>query len=183
MSHIVAGRFERSMDADAALAALPRAGFRSGEYESFYVAPPGQHALHPMGGDAHSDAGARKAGWGSAVGAGVGAALGLLIGAFFAGRYGFIVVLFAAAFGAYFGSFAGGMLRTRGASRSEATPEHPLEAAAGRVVAVNVDRAEMQGRAIEILRQHGAKDIGRAEGEWRNGSWRDFDPRSPLAAI
>ena len=183
MSHIVAGRFERSMDADTALAALPRAGFRSGEYESFYVAPPGQHALHPMGGDAHSDAGARKAGWGSAVGAGVGAALGLLIGAFFAGRYGLIVVLFAAAFGAYFGSFAGGMLRTRGASRSEATPEHPLEAAAGRVVAVNVDRAEMQGRAIEILRQHGAKDIGRAEGEWRNGSWRDFDPRSPLAAI
>jgi hypothetical protein len=32
MSRIVAGRFDRSIDADAALAALQREGFRSGEY-------------------------------------------------------------------------------------------------------------------------------------------------------
>lgn len=184
MSHIVAGRFERSIDADAALAELPRAGFRSGEYESFYVPPPGQRDIHPLGGDVHSDAGARKAGWGAVVGAAVGAVLGLLLGAFVAGRYGFVVVLLGAGLGAYVGSFAGGMVRSRAATPGEASPEHPLDdAPAGQVVAINVDRLEMQSRAVELLRRHGARDVGRAEGDWRNGTWRDFDPRSPLAAI
>jgi hypothetical protein len=41
----------------------------------------------------------------------------------------------------------------------------------------------MQTRAIDVLRRHHARDIGRAQGEWRNGSWKDFDPRSPLGAV
>ena len=183
MSRIVAGRFDNSIDADAALGELPRAGFRSGEYESFYVSPPGQHDLHPLGGDAHSDAGARRAGWGAAVGAAVGAGIGLVVGTLFAAHYGVLVVLFAAGFGAYVGSLVGGMVKARGASQSEGTREHPAEPAAGRMIAINVDRAEMQGRAVEVLRRHHARDIGRTQGEWRNGSWRDFDPRSPLGAV
>jgi hypothetical protein len=151
MSRIVAGRFDRSIDADATLAELQRSGFRSGEYESFYVPPPGQHGSLPLGGDAHSDAGSRKAGWGTAL-------------------------------GAYIGSFAGGIFRLRGAAPAESTPEHPVESAGGRMIAVNVDRVEMEPRAVDILRRHGARDLGRTQGEWRNGSWRDFDPRSPLGA-
>ncbi len=101
MSRIVAGRFDRSFNADAALAALQRAGFRSGEYESFYVPPHGPH---------------------------------------------------------------------------------PVEIAGNSVIAINVDRAEMEARAFDVLRRHGAREVGRTQGEWRNGSWRDFDPRSPLGA-
>jgi len=51
------------------------------------------------------------------------------------------------------------------------------------MIAVNVDRAGTEKRAIEILKRHGARDVRRAEGEWANGSWRDFDPRAPLAAV
>jgi hypothetical protein len=160
MSRIVAGRFDRSIDADATLADLQRAGFRSGEYESFYVAPPGQHGSHPVGGDARSDAGSKKAGRGAVL-------VGLLIGA---------------ALGAYIGSFAGTIFKLGGARRRESTPEHPVETAGGQMIAVNVDRKEMEPRAVEILRRHGARDLGRTQGEWRNGSWRDFDPRSPLGA-
>ena len=50
MSTIVAGRFERVIDANAALEALKGDGFTDAEVELFYVAPPGQHARHPLGG-------------------------------------------------------------------------------------------------------------------------------------
>jgi hypothetical protein len=51
------------------------------------------------------------------------------------------------------------------------------------MIAVNVDRPEAEARALAVLRSQGASEIGRAEGEWRDGSWRDFDPRAPLAAV
>src|SRR4051812_49800548 len=81
MSRIVAGRFDRSIDADAALEALKREGFSPPEVDAFYVSPPGQNAMTPLGGDApHSSEGSRRAGYGAAVGAAVGLAAGLLIG-------------------------------------------------------------------------------------------------------
>jgi hypothetical protein len=182
MSRIVAGRFDRSNDADATLAELQRAGFRSGEYESFYVPPPGQHGSFPIGGDAHSDAGSKKAGWGAVLGALIGAVAGLALGALVAASFGLVGLALGAGLGAYIGSFAGGMSGLRGAAPAESTPEHPVESAGGRMIAVNVDRVEMEPRAVDILRRHGARDLGRTQGEWRNGSWRDFDPRSPLGA-
>jgi hypothetical protein len=51
------------------------------------------------------------------------------------------------------------------------------------MIAVNVDRPGTEKRAIEILRRHRARDVRRAEGEWADGAWRDFDPRAPLAAV
>jgi hypothetical protein len=178
MSRIVAGRFDRSIDADATLAELQRAGFRSGEYESFYVPPPGQHGTLPLGGDAHSDAGSRKAGWGAVVGAIVGAIMGVVA----TDNFGVVGLLIGAGLGAYVGSFAGAIFKLRDAGPSESTPEHPVEIPGGRMIAVNVDRKEMEPRAVDILRRHGARDLGITQGEWRNGSWRDFDPRSPLGA-
>jgi len=44
MSRIVAGRFDRSIDADAALERLKRDGFARSEVDAFYVGPPGQNA-------------------------------------------------------------------------------------------------------------------------------------------
>src|SRR4051812_25796520 len=109
MSHIVAGRFDNPLEADAALADLHRSGFRAGEYESFYVTPPGQHASYPIGGDSHSDAGARWAGWGALAGAGLGAVIGAIIGAIVTGGENVTAVLLGAGLCAYVGSFIGTM--------------------------------------------------------------------------
>jgi hypothetical protein len=189
MARIVCGHFDESLKADAALQALAGAGFERGEIDSFYTPPPGQNALHPMGGDVHSDAGARKAGAGAAIGAAVGAAIGALI-AFGALRAGIIppsdlspvAVLFAAALGAYVGSFVGAMLRMRHGSARNATREHPTEAPAGRMIAVLIALPEDEASALDALRRAGARHLWRAEGVWRNG-WQDFDPRAPLAAV
>lgn len=50
MSRIVAGRFDRTLDADAALEALKREGFSRGEVDTFYVGPSGQNAMTRVGG-------------------------------------------------------------------------------------------------------------------------------------
>ena|SRR5256885_80727 len=183
MSRIVAGRFERSLDADAALLNLEREGFLRGEVSSFYVAPPGQHAAYPLGGDSHSDAGSRHAGWGAVIGAVAGAAVGLVIGSLATAAYGPVAALIGAGLGAYIGSFIGAMKKVRHGARVDATLEHPAETPAGRMIAVCVDRPDTESRAVQVLRRYGARDIGRTEGEWRDGDWRDFDPRSPLAAV
>src|SRR4051812_40480896 len=80
MSRIVAGRFDRSLDADAALERLKRDGFARSEVDAFYVGPPGQNARLAIGGDAPSDAGSRGAGRSGMVGAVAGLAVGLIIG-------------------------------------------------------------------------------------------------------
>src|SRR3954470_20479780 len=109
MSRIVAARFENPLEADAALAELQRVGFRVGEFESFYVAPPGQHARYPIGGDSDSDEGSKKAHWGAALGAGLGAAIGAVIGAVITGGHGIVAILLGAGLCAYIGSFIGTM--------------------------------------------------------------------------
>jgi hypothetical protein len=183
MSRIVAGRFDTTLDADAALQALRREGFKPEEIDAFYVDPPGQHAIAPIGGDSHSDAGSRQAGAGAAIGAAIGALVGAGAGMVVANEFGQVAIFLAAGVGAYIGSFAGAMSRVRGGKKREASREHPVEPRGGRMIAVNVDRPGSIDRAAAILRQQGARDIGRAEGVWRDGSWRDFDPRVPLATV
>ena len=180
MSKIIAGRFDATVDADAAIEALRREGFAGDEIDSFYVPPAGQNAMAPFGGDApHASAGSRFAGFGAIVGALVGAVLGALVGLAVDSRYGAVAVLFAAGVGAYLGSFVGTMRKVRGARPGEASVEHPAEPKGGRMVAVRVDRPGTDAAALRILREFRARDVGRADGTWRNG-WEDFDPRAPL---
>jgi hypothetical protein len=179
MSRIIAGRFDATVDADAAMEALRREGFSREEIDSFYVAPGGQHAMHPLGGDAASSAGSRFAGVGAVAGALVGGLIGMLIGFLVARDYGAVVILFGAGLGAYVGSFLGAMRKVRGGRPGEASIEHPVEPKGGRMIAALADRPGMDARALKVLREFGARDIGRAEGNWRNG-WQDFDPRAPL---
>ena len=184
MSRIICGIFDRTLDADAALEELKREGFRRNEVDAFYLSPPGQHAMTPVGGDApHSSEGSRTAGIGAGLGAAVGAVVGAVAGWAVSGDLGLVVIPLGAGLGAYVGSFAGSMARVRTGDPELASVEHPVEPRGGRMIAVNVDRAGTDRRAIELLRRHGARDLRRAEGEWANGSWRDFDPRAPLAAV
>ena len=180
MSKIIAGRFDKTLDADAALEALRREGFNREEIDSFYVGPPGQHAMNPLGGDApHASAGSRFAGPGAVMGAIVGGLLGMAIAFLVARDYGAVVILFGAGLGAYVGSFLGNARKVRGGERHEASVEHPVEPQGGRMIALNVDRTGMDARALKVLREFGARDLGRTDGTWRNG-WKDFDPRAPL---
>jgi hypothetical protein len=180
MSRIVAGRFDRSIDADAALEALKREGFSRQEVDAFYVSPPGQNAMTPLGGDApHSSEGSRKAGAGAAIGAAVGLAAGLIIGSLIGAH----AVLLACGLGALVGAFAGAMATVRGGRRTLASVEHPVEGRGGRMIAVCVDRDGTEPGAVRILRANNAHEVGRAEGVWRDGSWRDFDPRQPLLTV
>jgi hypothetical protein len=176
--------FDRTVDADAALDAFKHEGFQRSEVDAFYVSPPGQHAMTAVGGDApHSSEGSRSAGIGAGIGAAIGAVIGAAAGWVVSGEFGLVVIPLAAGLGAYIGSFAGTMARVRGGQRSSASVEHPVEPRGGRMIAVCVDRAGTEKRAIDILKGHGARDVRRAEGQWANGSWRDFDPRAPLAAV
>ena len=180
MSRIIAGRFDRTVDADAALERLKREGFSRNEVDAFYVSPPGQNAMTPLGGDApHSSEGSRRAGVGAAIGAGIGLVVGLVIGLVVGGS----AVALAALLGALIGSFAGAMITVRGGRKSAASVEHPVESRGGRMIAVCVDRPGTEQLAVSALRGTNARDVGRTEGVWRDGSWRDFDPRRPLATV
>ena len=136
MSKIVCGLFEETLKADAALQSLMSDGFSRSGIDSFYTPPPGQHGLTPIGGDVHSDAGARKAGGGAVLGAIIGAAVGALI-AFIAIRTGilpqsdfaWIAVGILGGVGAYVGSFMGAMSKMRHGSSRNATRAHPAEPA------------------------------------------------------
>ncbi len=186
MSRIICGMFDESLRADAALEEFKREGFQRTEVDAFYVSPPGQHAMTAVGGDApHSSEGSRTAGIGAGLGATVGALVGGAAGwiASSAGDIGLVLIPLGAGLGAYVGSFAGSMSRVRGGRRSAASVEHPVEPRGGRMIAINVDRSGTDRRAIEILKRHGARDVRRAEGQWADGSWRDFDPRAPLATV
>src|SRR5512138_2079161 len=140
MSRIVAGRFDRTLDADAALEALKREGFSRSEVDTFYVGPPGQNAMTRVGGDApHSGEGAQRGGVGAAIGAAIGLAIGLAVGFVGAIDLGPPTIPFAALLGALIGAFAGALVSFRGGRRRWASREHPVEPQGGRMIAVCVD--------------------------------------------
>lgn len=179
MSRIIAGHFDDVENVEAAIQDLVSRGFRRGEYASYYLNPPGQHGLSPIGGDAASDEGAREAGKGAATGAAIGGAAGLAIGSI-GGPPG---ALAGAGVGAYVGSLAGALRKTREPHAEAASPQHPAEPFAGPMVAVCVDRSGAEAAAVEALDGHGAREIHRAEGEWRDGEWVDYDPRVPAETV
>jgi hypothetical protein len=180
MSRIVAGRFDDHSGAEAVLQALPGAGFQRSDFQSFFVTPPGQHAIFPVGGDAYSDEGARHAGRGAMRGALLGGIAGLVAGAAAYFVFGHMIAILAGiGLGAYVGSLVGALAKTRAGSPLRATTEHPVERPSGYMVAIRVDRPGSETPAIETLQRHGARDIERTEGEWQSGDWKDFDPRRP----
>ena len=179
MAKIIAARFETQPEADRALDALRRAGFDGRDVTSFYLNPPGAHAQYPIGGDAHHDEGTKHSGKSAAAGATVGgvtgAALGTAVAA--AGDAGLaaIAAVAGAGVGAYVGSLAGGLTGSRDGNPAKATREEPVERKAGVMIAVRV-ADDAQNTVVGVLREQGGADIERAEGEWRDGEWVDFDP-------
>jgi hypothetical protein len=183
MARLVTGRFSDVEQVERALAALQAAGFERHQYGVFYVTPPGQHDKFPIGGDALKDAGTADSAPGAVTGAALGGGAGVALGA--AAVVAFPVAGLAALFagaglGAYVGSLVGAMSRTKHVPTSESTVEAPAEPLGGVRIAVNVDGAD-EASATHALEAAGATDLAPAEGEFRQGEWKDYDPRTPPA--
>jgi hypothetical protein len=179
MATIIAGRFDTQAQADHALAALRGAGVAANDRACFFVNPPGQHAQYLIGGDSHHDEGTRDAGKKAGAAAAVGSVTGLVLGGATGaalGEPGFTAAgaIAGAGIGGYVGSLAGGLTGSRGGDPDRATHDEPVGRASGVVVAIRVED-ESEARAVQTLRIQGASDIERAQGEWRDGAWADFD--------
>ncbi|RZT39570.1 hypothetical protein [Cupriavidus agavae] len=187
MSTIIAGRFDTFARAETTATRLLAKGVRQDDLTMFYVNPPGQHGTYPIGGDEAVDPGARKAGKGAGRGIMIGAALGAGIGICLAAALRawyeappqpwvlVLVVAFATGLGAYAGSLMGALSLTGG--QRNARVRH-----AGVLLAAHVSNENTTLVANE-LRQNGAKDVERAEGQWRDGQWEDFDPLVPPVPV
>jgi hypothetical protein len=172
---ILAGRVGDEERAARASAALAAAGHSGDSIQVFYVNPPGQHARHPLGGDHDADPGAPRAS-GQAEGAAVGAVVGVVAGvaaAAVAPLAAPAVIAGLTGVGAHAGGLAGAM-RDADDGPNDPTPVRR----GGLMIAVRVAPDAVADTAA-ILRTHGVEALERAEGDWRDGDWTDFDPLMP----
>ena len=171
MTTIIAGMFDTVHKAEDAMDRLLGGEFDAEDVCTFANNPPGQHDTFPIGGDENKDPGSKHAegdaGKGAAVGLGTGAAIGAIVG----GPPGAAV---GAGIGAYLGSLAGALHGMEG----RGTEEDPVRRPAGIVVAVRIENGKAEQSAISILQTYGAIHVEKAEGQWNDGRWIDFDPLS-----
>jgi hypothetical protein len=182
MPNIIAARFETQAEADAALKAVSAAGIRAQDATCFYVNPPGQHAIYPIGGDAHHDEGTKHSGTAAAAAAAIGSVTGLAIGTATGaalGEPGFTAAgaIAGAGIGGYVGSLAGGLTGSRAGRPGHATTEEPVGHRSGVMVAVHIDGSVPIDEVVRVLHAQGALEVESAQGDWRKGTWVDFDPR------
>ncbi len=173
MSTIIAGRFEALSESESALAALQAAGFPADQISSFYLSPPGQHARYALGGDHDISAGAEASGSGTAAGTTGGGLVGAAIGAATSPLTGPLGVVTGSLVGAHIGNLVGALGKM---SDDDSPEDKPLIRHAGLMVAVSAPAASSQRKAIDVLRQCGARAIEVGDGNIIAGDWQDFDP-------
>jgi hypothetical protein len=172
MTTIIAGRFAQQDEVQDAIAALQHAGAPAAQISSFYVNPPGQHDLYPIGGDRDESPGAENSDKGSVAGLGVGGAIGGAAGLAVTPVAGPLGAVAGALVGAHVGSLMGSLSQTDDA---EDTP--PLRKS-GMLVAVSVSTPAEEQRTIDALRSAGGTYLERSNGQIVDGDWTDFDPLS-----
>lgn len=177
MTKIIAGRFELQDEADAAAAALARAGFNSDQISIFYNSSAGQHDQTAIGGDRDQSPGAENTGLGNAAGIATGGAIGAAVGAATAPLTGPIGAITGAFVGGHIGQLVGAMSATKDDGGAAGENRIPVRQA-GMMVAVAVGEG-MSEKALEALRSVNAADLEIAEGNVAAGDWADFDPVKP----
>lgn len=180
MATIIAGRFDEQTDVEAAVKALRNAGFPSDHISSFYVAPAGQHARTPIGGDRDKSPGAEDSTQGTAAGTTTGGLVGAAIGAATTPLTGPIGAITGGLVGAHVGNLVGAL----GKMKDDESPDDaPSIRHAGLLVAVSAPNAQCEERAIAVLRAHGAQQLESSAGHIVRGDWEDFDPAAPPQLI
>jgi hypothetical protein len=180
MSLIVAARFETFEDAENASRELFRKGIHEDDCTIFFVSPRGQHATYPLGGDQASDPGARKAHVGAFSGATITGVVGAVIGAAVTLLLGLpiVAILVGVGVGAYIGSLGGAFVKLKGKGKRREAGRPVSVRHGGVLLAVHVTAAS-EAEVARSLRELGGRDVEKAEGRWRDGSWTDFDPVKP----
>ena len=189
MTTIITGTFQQQDEAQRTLSELAGAGFAADRTATFFVSPPGQHDLFPIGGDEDESPGTEHAAAGSASGAAVGGAIGVAVGLATLPVLGPGAAVAAAGVGAYAGSLYGALgntddknnPETQAAREARRRSKPPRKS--GMLVAVSAPASAQEDAAIRILRAHGATDIERLEGSIVAGEWTDFNPLTPLRLV
>jgi len=154
MATIIAGSLQLQTQAENAVKQLVLAGFSPDKVTSFFVNPPGQHALYPIGGDEYSDT-SEDSGKGTAFVEITETLLGVM----------------------HHKKPSDHADDNEQSKNSAARPAQkaPLRRA-GMLVAVEVANQALQDKAVTLLTQLGANNIEKAEGEIIDGEWHNFDP-------
>ena len=172
MSNIIAGGFENIEYGNRALQRLSEAGVDKEYICTYRVNPPGMHDRMPIGGDRDASPGTRHEGGNAAKGAAIGAAAGLAAGAAMTPFLGPAAIAAGVGVGAYTASLVGGLKGTD----NEPQPGHEDLRPAEMLVAVNADATGMDEETLtSIFEESGAWQVERAEGQWVDGVWADFD--------
>lgn len=181
MTHIIAGRLQQQDQVQQAIHQLMVLGFAPGQISSFYLNPPGQHDMYPLGGDRDESPGATKAGNGAVSGAAAGGAVGAAVGLIGAPVTGPVSTALGALVGAHVGALIGSLSQMK--DKGETTDDDAENAASvrrsGMMVAVSVNEPETEQHVIKLLKDLGADQIELGEGTISKGDWTDFDPRVP----
>ena len=172
MAQILVAQFDDFDSAQSAAADLRALGVAQGDVEIYHLNAPGQHGEYPIGGDEDADREARKGDEGQITGAAVGAAAGLAIGAAAIPVVGPIAAAAGLAVGAYTGSLHGAVNKLGDKPVEAQIPARP----AGVRLAAHVLSPANREQLLAAFRRHRARSIEEAEGNWRDGTWTDFDP-------
>ncbi|MEO8186719.1 MAG: hypothetical protein ABI580_05060 [Burkholderiaceae bacterium] len=188
MATIIAARVETQQRADDLMAQLQSRGIAADDIQAFYVNPPGQHGTFPIGGDMDADTGTEESSMGQASGVAAGAAAGLAAGAIAGATIpplAPIIAIAMAGVGAHVGGMAGALASTRTSheEKQETGTKTPDADAVdmrrgGMTLAVRVE-PHTERTVIDLLGAAAVEDLERAQGEWRDGEWVDFDPLAP----
>lgn len=175
MATIIAGRFGEQSQLAVALERLRAAGFPADQISSFYLAPAGQHARYPIGGDHDKSVGTESTASGSFDGMAGGGVLGAAVGSLSAPVLGPIGPLAGSLVGAHIGNLVGVL----GQMKDEhGTEDHPGVRQSGLMVAVSTPNASCVQRAVAVLRECEVQGLESANGRISGGDWVDFDPTS-----
>jgi hypothetical protein len=173
MATIIAGQFDEQSAASAAEQALREAGFPADQISSFYVAPAGQHARYPLGGDHDKSLGAEDSPKGTTAGTATGGLVGAAIGAVATPLAGPLGAITGGLVGAHVGNLVGALGRMK---EDDTTGDAPPIRHSGMLVAVSAPTPDCEQRAIQILAQRGALALESGAGNISHGDWEDFDP-------
>jgi hypothetical protein len=173
MPNIIAAHFDDFAHAEAALSDLAASkSIDATDIDHVVLGPPGRHDRYPIGGDEDADTRAAKGDKGAMNGAAIGTAAGVVTGVASSVVLGPLGAAASAAAGAYGGSLAGALGKMGGSGAENAPPPRP----AGVMVMVHAPNWEHRALALNAFDKNGARSIEEAEGQWRDGTWVDFNP-------
>jgi hypothetical protein len=153
MATIIAAGLQLQTQAEEAAEQLVLAGFAPEKVTSFFINPPGQHALYPIGGDRYESPGTTEK-----------IDKNTKAGATFVGMTEAVIGVMHENAHAHDAPHMG-------------KPETPLHRA-GMLVAVEVTDQAEKDKAVALLTQLDAHHVAEEVGEIVNGEWIDFDPLS-----